>query len=41
MIDLAHQEVLPFLVLLAFGNVLDGADEGHDPAPTPRALKMS
>src|SRR5215468_5700711 len=26
MIDLAHKEVLPFLALLAFGNVLSGTD---------------
>jgi hypothetical protein len=29
------------LALPAFGNVLDGADEAHDPSLAPRALKTS
>ena len=41
MIDLAHEEVLPFLALLAFGNVLDGADKVRGPPPTPGALEAS
>src|SRR6266478_5698988 len=32
MIDLAHEEVLLFLALLAFGNVLNSAAEAHGPA---------
>jgi hypothetical protein len=39
MIDLAHEEVLPFLALLSLVDVLDGADEAHDPSLTARALK--
>jgi len=41
MIDLAHEEVLFFLALLTFGNVLDGADEAHRLSLGHRALKMS
>src|SRR5258708_10522463 len=40
MIDLAHEEVLPFLALLAFGNVLCGADEAHDLSLTPGTLEI-
>ena len=41
MIDLAHEEVLPFFPLLAFCNISDGADEGSDPSLMPNALKIS
>src|SRR6266446_2942245 len=40
MIDLAYEEVLLFLALLAFGNVLDGAN-AHGPALTPGTLEIS
>src|SRR6266853_626879 len=40
MIDFSHEEVLLLLVLLAFGNVLDGAAEAHGPALRPGALKI-
>jgi len=40
MIDFAHEEVLFFLALLAFGNVLDGADEAHDLSLGPGALTI-
>src|SRR5260370_17435357 len=40
MIDLAHEEVLPFLALLAFGNVLCGADEAHDLSLRPGTLEI-
>jgi hypothetical protein len=40
MADLAHQQALPFLALLAFGNVLDGADATHSPSVAPDALKI-
>jgi hypothetical protein len=35
MIDLAHQEVLAFLVLLALRDISDGTDEAHDLSRTP------
>src|SRR5262245_40618963 len=41
MINLAHQEVLLFLLLFAFGDVLYGAAEAYDPALGPRAIKIS
>src|SRR5258708_40263773 len=41
MTDLAHEEVLPFLALLAFGNVLDGADEARNPPLTPGTFETS
>src|SRR5215470_17888648 len=41
MINLAHEEVLLLLALLAFGNVLNRAAEAHDAALRPRALKIS
>src|SRR5258708_39267802 len=40
MIDFAHEEVLFFLALLAFGNVLDGADKAHDLSLGPGALAI-
>src|SRR5215467_8636355 len=40
MIDFAHEEVLLFLALLAFGNVLQGADEAHGPALIPGAVEI-
>src|SRR5260370_10108127 len=40
MTDLAHEEGLLFLALLAFGNVLDGAN-AHGPALTPGTLEIS
>src|SRR6267143_257800 len=40
MIDLAHEEVLAFLALLAFGNVLCGADEAHDLSLRPGTLEI-
>src|SRR5260370_18288634 len=40
MTDLAHEEVLLFLALLAFGNVLDGAN-AHGPALTHGTLEIS
>src|SRR5215467_4081791 len=41
MIDLAHEEVLPFLTLLAFCNVRDCAGEAHDPSLPANALEIS
>src|SRR5262245_16430959 len=41
MIDFAHEEVLFFLALLAFGNVLSGAAEAHSMALRPGARKIS
>jgi hypothetical protein len=41
MINLAHQEVLPFLALLAFSDLLDGADEARASPLTPGALETS
>jgi hypothetical protein len=48
MIDLAHEELQLFLVrlalglaLLAFGNVLDGADEAHGSPLMPGPLETS
>jgi hypothetical protein len=41
MIDLAHQEVVPFQALLAFGNLLDGADKARALPLTPGALETS
>src|SRR5260370_2350441 len=40
MIDFAHQEVLFFLTLLAFGNVRKGADEAHGPSLAPVAFEI-
>jgi hypothetical protein len=40
MIDFAHEEVLLFLALLAFGNVLSGADEAHDLSLRPGTLEI-
>src|SRR5258708_2010950 len=40
MIDLAHEEVLAFLALLAFGNVLCGADEAHGLSLRPGTLEI-
>src|SRR5215467_14521410 len=41
MIDFTHEEVLLFLALLAFGNVLDRAGEVHELPLRPGALKIS
>src|SRR5260370_2491776 len=40
MVEAGEGEVLLFLELLALGNVLDGAAEGHDPALRPGARKI-
>src|SRR5258708_21715046 len=40
MIDFAHEEVLLFLALLAFGNVLSSATETHDPSLRPGTFKI-
>src|SRR5215475_14162648 len=40
MIDLAHQEMLFFLALLAFGDVLNGAAQAHGPSLRPSTLKI-
>jgi hypothetical protein len=40
MIDFAHQEVLLFLALLAFGNVLQSANETDGPPLRPGALEI-
>src|SRR5258708_40110309 len=41
MIDFAHEEVLLFLALLAFGDVLSGAGHADGPSLTPGALEMT
>src|SRR5260370_39184206 len=41
MIDFAHKEVLIFLSLLAFGDVLSGAGHAYGPSLAPGALEMS
>jgi hypothetical protein len=41
MVDLAHKEVLPFLALLAFGNVLNRTTEAYELAVGPGTLKTS
>src|SRR5262249_21427473 len=41
MIDLAHEEMLLLLALLAFGDVLNRTAEAHGPAFRPGALKIS
>src|SRR5262249_41769923 len=41
MIDFAHEEVLLFLALLAFGDVLSGAGHAHGPSLPPVALEMT
>src|SRR5712692_7048989 len=41
MIDFAHEEVLLFLALLAFGNVLNRPAKARGPALRPGALKIS
>src|SRR5260370_5279386 len=41
MIDFAHEEINLLLALLAFGNVLSGADEAREPSLTPGALEIS
>src|SRR5262249_39606935 len=41
MIDFAHEEVLLFLALLAFSNVLSGAGHAYGPSLTPHALEIS
>ena len=41
MIDFAHENVLLFLALLAFGNVLNGADHPRGPCLTPDVLEIS
>src|SRR5215831_3344737 len=40
MIDFAHEEVLFFLALLAFGNVRNGADDTHRPLFAPGAIEI-
>src|SRR5260370_17592338 len=40
MIDFAQEEMLLLLTRLAFGNILDGADEAQEPAATPGAFKI-
>src|SRR5499427_395675 len=41
MIDLAHEEVLPFLALLAFCDIRNGADDARGPSLTLRAFEIS
>src|SRR5260370_12465854 len=41
MIDFAHEELLLFLTLPAFSNVLNSAAEADDPPLMPRARKIS
>src|SRR5712671_6324814 len=41
MTDFAHEEVLLFLALLAFGNVLSGADDARGPSLMAGALEIS
>src|SRR5258708_13388079 len=40
MIDFEEEEVLLFLTLLAFGNVLSSANETHDPSLRPGTFKI-
>src|SRR5258708_23476648 len=41
MIDVAHEEVLTFLALLAFCNIRSGADDASGPSLTPGAFEIS
>src|SRR5215470_3574806 len=41
MIDFAHEEMLLFLALLAFGDVLSGAGHARGPSLTPGAFEVS
>src|SRR5215471_16990931 len=41
MINLAHEQALPFLPPLAFGNVLSGTDHADGASLVPDALKMN
>jgi hypothetical protein len=40
MVDLAHEEVLLFLALLAISNVSNSAHDGHGPPLVPVALEI-
>src|SRR5262249_24337300 len=40
MIDLAHEETLPFLALLTFGNILHDANDARGPWLAPGAVEM-
>jgi hypothetical protein len=41
MVDLAHEEAQPFLLLFAFGNILHGADDTHGSPPMSGTLEMN
>jgi hypothetical protein len=40
MIDFAHEELFPFLTLLALGNVLNSAAEAYGPSLRPGTRKI-